>query len=70
MLRGDSSYCNPRSRHPKRRRPRSPGVMLRGRAAGLGYWDDENRYKGAKRMMRGLVRARERERFLRGLRDL
>jgi hypothetical protein len=44
--------------------------MLRGRAAGLGYWDDENRYKGAKRMMRGLVRARERERFLRDLRDL
>lgn len=46
------------SRHPNRRRPRSPGVALRGRALGLGYWDDEVTADGGKRKARRLARAR------------
>jgi len=35
-----------------RRKPRSPGVMLRGRAAGLHYWDDEVTADGGKIRLR------------------
>ena len=51
-----------------RRKTRSPGVMLRGRAAGLHYWDDEVAADGGKKRLRRIVRRRERQAFLRDLR--
>lgn len=50
-----------------RRKPRSPGVMLRGRAAGLHYWDDEVTADGGKTRLRRTVRRRERAAFRRAL---
>lgn len=48
-----------------RRRSHSPstGVMLQGRSAGLGYWDDEDRSRGGKVKLRRRVRAREKTAF-------
>lgn len=43
-----------------RRKPRSPGVMLRGRAIGLRYWDDETTADGGKARLRRRVRRTER----------
>lgn len=45
----------------------SPGVMLRGRAAGLGYWDDEISADGGKKKLHRMVRARERAALRRAL---
>lgn len=42
-----------------RRKPRSPGVMLRGRAAGLHYWADEVSADGGKAKLRRQVRHAE-----------
>jgi hypothetical protein len=39
-----------------RRRPRSPGVSLRGRAAGFHRYGDETRADGGKRYLRAVVR--------------
>jgi hypothetical protein len=47
-------------RTPGRRSRRSPGVMLRGRAAGFGHWDDEVNADGGKAKLHRQVRARER----------
>lgn len=41
------------------RRRRSPGVMLRGRAAGLGRWDDEISADGGKAKLHRQVRRTE-----------
>ncbi len=49
-------------RRPNRRH-RSPGVMLRGRALGLGYWDDEASADGGKVRLRRRVRRVERQAF-------
>jgi len=49
------------SRRPKRRKPRSPGVILRNRSAGLGYWDDEVHHDGGKRHLHHRVRRLEKE---------
>lgn len=53
-----------------RRRDHSPstGVMLQGRAAGLGYWDDEIRHDGGKQKMHSRVRAQEKAALRRALR--
>lgn len=56
-----------RKRRSRRRRQRSPGVMLRGRAAGHGHWDDEVDYDGGKKILRRYVRRIERHRFRRDL---
>lgn len=50
-----------------RKKPRSPGVILRGRAAGLHYWDDETRADGGKARLRRRVRRVERDRLRRAL---
>lgn len=50
-----------------RRKPRSPGVILRGRAAGLHYWDDETRADGGKARLHRQVRRVERDRLRRAL---
>lgn len=42
-----------------RRKPRSPGVMLRGRAAGLHYWDDEVTADGGKARLHRQIRHAE-----------
>lgn len=39
-----------------RRKPRSPGVSLRGRAAGFHRYDDEVRWDGGKTLLRRRVR--------------
>lgn len=39
-----------------RRKPRSPGVSLRGRALGYGFYDDEAKTDGGKRLLRRRVR--------------
>ncbi|WP_409469126.1 hypothetical protein [Streptomyces sp. HC307] len=52
--------CNPGSKQPRRRgHSPSTGVMLQGRAAGLGHWDDEIRSDGGKKKLHRIVRARE-----------
>lgn len=48
-----------------RRKPRSPGVILRGRAAGLHYWDDEMTADGGKARLHRQVRHAERAQLLR-----
>lgn len=52
-----------------RRRDHSPstGVMLQGRAVGLGYWDDEVHHDGGKQKLHGRVRAREKAALRRDL---
>jgi hypothetical protein len=52
-----------------RRRSHSPstGVMLQGRAAGFGYWDDEVGHDGGKQKLHGRIRAREKEALRRAL---
>lgn len=40
-----------------RRKPRSPGVSLRGRALGLHFYDDEAKTDGGKRLLRRRVRS-------------
>lgn len=54
-----------------RRRIHSPstGVMLQGRAAGLGYWDDEIRHDGGKKKLHRRVRAREKAALRRALNE-
>jgi hypothetical protein len=44
-----------------RRKPRSPGVMLRGRAAGFHRYDDETSADGGKAKLRRQVRRTERD---------
>lgn len=52
-----------------RRRSHSPsvGVMLQGRAAGLGYWDDEIHHDGGKKKLHRRIRAREKNALRRAL---
>lgn len=52
------------------RRGHSPstGVMLQGRVAGLGYWDDEIHHDGGKKKLHRMVRAREKAALRRALR--
>lgn len=60
---------NPGTRQP-RRRDHSPstGVMLQGRAAGLGYWDDEIHSDDGKQKLHGRVRSRMKSALGRALR--
>ncbi|MGW0836562.1 hypothetical protein [Streptomyces prunicolor] len=57
----------PQPRKPNRRRPRSPGVMLRGRAVGLHYWDDEIHADGGKAKLHRRVRQHEKTELRREL---
>lgn len=50
-----------------RKKPRSAGVSLAGRALGLRYWDDETSADGGKRRLHRLVRAREKNTLRRAL---
>ena len=52
-----------------RRKPRSPGVMLRGRAAGFHYYDDEVTADGGKKRLRRQVRHMERQELRRTIAD-
>lgn len=52
-----------------RRRPRSPGVMLRGRAAGFHRYDDEASADGGKVRLRRQVRRAELIRLRRDIRN-
>jgi hypothetical protein len=51
-----------------RKKPRSAGVSLAGRAIGLHYWDDETSADGGKKKLHRLVRSREKAALLRALR--
>ncbi|NED79650.1 hypothetical protein G3I76_06015, partial [Streptomyces sp. SID11233] len=46
-----AAEANAASRRPGRRRPRSSGISLRARGAGLGFWDDEITGDGGKRYL-------------------
>lgn len=50
---------NNEARRPNRRKPRSPGVILGNRAAGLHRWDDEVRADGGKKKEHRRTRHRE-----------
>ncbi|WP_331756305.1 hypothetical protein OHA04_45390 (plasmid) [Streptomyces sp. NBC_01590] len=52
-----------------RRKPRSPGVMLRNRAAGLHRYDDEMDWDGGKAKLHRQIRRTERNQLRRDLRD-
>ncbi|MFF2411801.1 hypothetical protein [Streptomyces sp. NPDC058092] len=52
-----------------RRKPRSPGVMLRNRAAGLHRYDDEIGFDGGKAKLHREVRRTERNQLRRDLRN-
>lgn len=61
---------SPGAKRPRRRiHSPSTGVMLQGRAAGRGYWDDEIRADGGKAKLHRMVRAREKAALRRTLRD-
>lgn len=49
------------------RKPRSPGVSLRGRAAGLHRWDDEINWDGGKAKLHRQVRRTERHQLRRDI---
>lgn len=52
-----------------RRKPRSPGVMLRGRSLGTHYYDDETRADGGKPFLHRQVRRTERDALRRDVQD-
>lgn len=52
-----------------RRKPRSPGVSLRGRSAGFHRYDDEINADGGKAFLHRQVRRTERDQLRRDTRD-